>query len=370
MPKKFDILITGTGFLAERVAFDLAVVAEKPIEVAVCGRHPEEKERLEWLGMAANARAALFARPVNISTLAIDWSSPAAIAETVTACEPEVILHTATLQSPWEIDRSTPWARLVERAGGFGVTGVLQALLAVRTAQAMRLAGNRGALVNTCYPDLVNQILGARNLPVTCGLGNVAILAAFLMGDLGIREHGRLKMLAHHQNLLPFRQPPAERKGTSPRVWVDGEEIEDVYGRFTRVKLPHKPMTAVAGTTGVPALLALAGHHDHYGNLPGPRGLPGGYPVAIKNRSLMLDLPAGETPDDAVAWNRQFESLEGMWLAEGGRIVYSERARAEIAAHSPTLGKGFHVDDLEEACAEMEAIRRKLGGETDRGGPL
>ena len=359
MAEKCDILVTGTGAFAERLVFDLAITAEKPVTVAVSGRN---EARMSWLSTAGNARAALFGRPVTVVARPVVWDSAETIAEVIGACRPDVVVHAATVQSPKDVrGKDTPWTRLLRQAGGFGATGLLQMLLSSRAAQAMRLAGNSGAFVNAGYPDLVNPVLAAKGLPVTCGLGNVEIMAALYAGALGLRRPGALRMLAHHHNLHLMRAPVGER-GTPPRVWLDGEEIEDVHERFAAIVLPTAPLDALAGATGVHIVLALAGHKDHVGHAPGPNGLPGGYPVTVKDRTLALDLPDGLGADEAVAWNRGFEEHEGLILGDDGRVRYSPAARTAFANHNPAIAEGFHIDDIETASTAMLALRHELEG--------
>ena len=359
MAEKCDILVTGTGAFAERLVLDLAITAEKPVSVAVSGRN---EERMAWLSAAGNARAALFGRPVTVVARPVVWETAETIAEVIGACRPDVVVHAATVQSPKDVRvKDTPWTRLLRQGGGIGAAGLLQMLLSSRAAQAMRLAGNSGAFVNASYPDLVNQVLAAKGLPVTCGLGNVAIIAALYAGVLGLSRPGALRVLAHHHNLHEMRAPVAER-GTAPRVWVEGEELDDVYDRFAAITLPTAPLDVLAGATGVDIVLALAGHKDHVGHAPGPDGLPGGYPVAVKDRVLSLDLPDGLGADEAVAWNRSFGEHEGLILGEDGRVQYSAAARTAFAAHDPAIAEGFHIDDIEPAAAAMLALRSELDG--------
>ncbi len=359
MADKCDILVTGTGALAERLIFDLAITAEKPVTVAVSGRNAA---RMAWLSMAGNARAALFGHPVTVFARPVVWDSAETIAEVIDACQPDVIVHAATVQSPKDVrGKDTPWTRLLRQAGGFGATGLLQVLLSSRAAQAMLLAGNSGAFVNACYPDLVNPVLAAKGLAVTCGLGNVEIIAALYASSLGLRRPGALRVLAHHHNLHMMRSPVAER-GTAPRVWFEGEELDDVHNRFAEITLPTEPLDALAGATGVDVVLALAGQKNHVGHAPGPNGLPGGYPIAVKDRVLSLDLPAGLGADEAAAWNQAFGEHEGLILGDDGRVQYSAAARAAFAAHDPAIAEGFHIDDIEPASAAMLALRHKLEG--------
>ena len=70
---------------------------------------------------------------------------------------------------------------------------------------------------------------------------------------------GRLKVLAHYQNLAPFRRrPPDARSGRPPRVWIDDEEVADVYRRFADVQLTREPAIEISGASGVPLMLAMA----------------------------------------------------------------------------------------------------------------
>ncbi len=359
MPRKCHVLIAGTGFFAERIAFDLAVTTTGPMAVAIGGRN---RQRTDWLVMAANARAAVFGNPVTFAPEAIRWESPESIAETMAPCDPEVVVQAVSMQSPRIIDDTeSPWGRVIARAG-YDITGVFQAVLAARSAAAMELAGNRGALVNCCYPDAANQILAAKGLAVACGVGNVAILAALIAADLGIRRPEGLRILAHHQNIAQWYRPPATRSGRPPRVWVEGEELSDVFARFAHVRVPHTPMNVVSGCSAVPVIQALAGHGDYVGHVPGPAGLPGGYPVTIRDRQLALDLPAGISRDEAVAWNRAYEEAAGMVVDAGGGVRFGGKVGAEMAALCPSLADGFHVDDLEDAVAELEAVRARLEG--------
>jgi hypothetical protein len=357
MPGKCDVLIAGTGFFAERIAFDLAVTTTKPMSVVIGGRN---RERMDWLAMAANGRAAVFGNPVTFSAEPIRWASPETVAETVGPCDPDVVVQAVSLQSPRIIEQpDTPWGRVIARAG-YDVTGIFQAVLAARSGEAMKLTGNRGVLVNCCYPDAANQILAAKGLPVACGVGNVAILAAIIAADLGIRRPEALRMLAHHQNMTQWYRPAATRGGRPPRVWVDGEELSGVFARFAHIQVPHIPMNVVSGCSAVPVIQALAGHRDHVGHVPGPDGLPGGYPVTIKDRHIALDLPAGVSRDEAVAWNRAFEEAAGMVVDTDGRVRFCGKVGTEMAALCPSLADGFHVDDLEAAVTELEAVRARI----------
>ena len=354
-----DILIIGTGYFAEIMVCDLAATAPADTTVVIAGRNVE---RLKWLCTASNARAAIFGRPVQFLTDTFDLRSVDSVAEGLRRWSPSVVVQSASLQSPWSVDRpDSGWSRLVN-AAGFGITLAFQSMLPVRTATALQTLGSSAAFVNTCYPDGVNQVLRARKLPITCGVGNIAIFSSVIAGTHAPTERAAIRVLAHHQHLVQWRRPGAERDGVPPRVWNGETEMTDVQERFRGIQLPFRDLNVISGASAVPVLLALAGKQDCRGHVPGPNGLPGGYPVRVKSGAVELDLPAAVSADEAIAWNRQFEAADGASVTADGRVVYSERARAALQAVSPEVTAGFDVQELESAHAALQALRTRLGG--------
>ncbi|MDP6787591.1 MAG: hypothetical protein QF830_06340 [Rhodospirillales bacterium] len=355
-----DVMVAGTGLFAEKIVFSLAMTAAQPITVAVGGRN---RERMDWLSLSGNARAALFGRPVRVFAVPLTWNTPSAIAETLAVCRPTVVAQAATVQSPRDLDSpSNPWQRLISRAGGFGATQVLQALLLSRMARALTLAGVEASLLNACYPDAVNAMLAARGEAVICGLGNVAAAAAMIAAALGRTEPGAVKVLAHHQSPSIWRRPPAERRGVAPRVWVDGRELDRVFERLEALRSPLDVRQSIAGVSAAPLIVALLGQDEYVGHAAGPLGLPGGYPVTVRGGELTLDLPAGLGRAEAVAYNRRFAEHDPARLLADGQIVYADEAHRVLAKESPEVAKGFHVSDLDAAAADMLALRQRLGG--------
>ncbi|MFM9616239.1 hypothetical protein ACKI18_47855, partial [Streptomyces niveiscabiei] len=86
----------------------------------------------------------------------------------------------------------------------------------------------------------------------------------------------------------------------------------DVYARFADIQLTPEPVIEISGASGVPMLLAMAAGRSWRGHVPGPNGLPGGYPVRLVGRALELELPVGLTQAEAIAWNASFEEQNGL----------------------------------------------------------
>lgn len=350
------ILLLGTGSFAARIAFDLAAAARAPVRVVVAGRNGA---RLAWVRTGSNGRASIFGTEARFETEVADLMAPGVAEGLLRRVRPAVVVQAASVQAGNVIsDRSNAWSRLVAE-GGLSVTAPIQAVLSARVAGAVRDAAPGTAMVNCCFPDVVNPMLAGMGLPVTCGTGNVGILSNAFSGSLAAVGAGPVRMLAHYQNLVAWRQPPETRQGTAPRVWVEGTEVADVFGRFRDVRLSVEPALDLSGACGVPLMLAMAAGHPWMGHVPGPLGLPGGYPVRWDGAGLALDLPAGLSPTAAVAWNAAFEEANGAVL-EGNRVRYTGRLRETLRGHGSGLAEGFDLSGLREAAAETEALRTRL----------
>lgn len=356
MTELTDILILGTGSFAARILFDLAATATAPLRVTVAGRNPD---RLDWLRTAANARAHTFGRALRCISASLDLLGADATAELLEACRPAVTVQAASLQ-PGAVISATgnAWTQLVAE-GGLSATAVFQALLSMRVARALQRAHPAGRLINCCFPDVVNGLIAAAGLPIACGIGNVAILAHAFAGALPETHARSLRVLAHYQTIAPWRRPKQERAGPLPRVWIGGEEIQDVLGRFVEVRLTPEPVIDISGASGAPLIEAMALGGEWVGHAPGPNGLPGGYPVRLSASGLDLDVPAGLGRDAAVAWNAGFEVANGL-VVEHSRARYTGRLYDRLRQASPSLAEGFAVTDVDAVYAEMVALRTRL----------
>jgi hypothetical protein len=356
--QKSDILVIGTGYFAEIMICDIAVHAKRPVRVVIGGRN---KERLSWLKEAGNARAANFGTEATFDTVILDSSTAETIGEGIASVSPAVVVQSASMQSPWKVDRmDSAWSKLVADAG-FGMTIAFHSVLPSRTSRAVR-DGAGATFVNTCYPDGVNQVLHAAGLPITCGVGNIGIFSSIITGLVSQPQRADVRVLGHHQHLVQWRKPGIERTGAPVRAWIGDEEIADVDAMTRHVQLPYRDLNVISGASAVPVLLALAGHGRIRSHVPGPGGRPGGYPVMVDKAATTLDLPKGMTEQEAVAWNKRFEAADGVSVSEDGRVVYSEVAQKAIAAYSKELAAGFHVRDIEPAAQALGELRARLGG--------
>lgn len=356
MVDRTDILICGTGSFAARILFDLAATAPTPLHVTIAGRNAA---RAAWMRTAAGARAAMFGRALRLQVLPLDIERDDA-AGALAVLRPKVVLQAASAQAGGVIaGPANRWSAMVAKAG-LSLTAVFQARLSVLVARAVAAASPQSLFINACYPDVANGVIAAVGLPITCGIGNVAILANAFAGVLGERAQD-MRVVAQYRTIAPFRLLPERRAGVAPppRVWLGATELDDVAGRFASVQLTPEPVIDISGAAAVPLLQAIAGGTAWRGHVPGPRGLPGGYPVRFDGTALMLDLPPGLSEAAAVAWNEAFEARSGL-VIEAGRARYTGLVEEVLRQASAELAQGFAVQEMDAHYAAMTALRARL----------
>lgn len=350
------IAIIGSGSLAKAVCRSLAagggVTARGGIDVLLMARDAAAGTAI---CAVAGSLAALAGSQVRFRAVRADIGDPAGLADTLRAIKPSGVVLCASYHSPWEGRRSpSRWTALLSRVG-FGLSLPLQAVPAIGVGQAVAKASPGAWFVNTCFPDAVNPVLAHLGVPVTCGAGNVAMLGAALQRELGLTEPSRLKVLAHHLHL--HAPPPGAEEAMA---WVDDEPLSGVTA--TLGPLRASPRTALADIAGasaglVAAVLATGGRLD--AQLPGPLGLPGGYPVRLEAGTLTLRLPGTLTQAGAVAFNQRAAWHDGVVVTDG-HITFSEAASAELAKQQPGLAQGCPVTEIAAACERLLELRARL----------
>lgn len=352
-----DVILFGSGGFAARILFDLAATGPAGLSVAIVGRDPV---RLAWLRTAAMARTTMFGRNLRIDDYSLDSFSTDLVAQFLRDRRPRVVANTASIQGGRTVtDKPDPWTKITREAG-LGVTAVLQAKLSLDISAAVAAAAPSAVFVNCCYPDVVNPMIAAAGRPIVSGIGNVAILAHAFAGALA-PERPRLHLLAQHAALSAFRSDAHERVGKAPlRLWIDGEEINDIYARFAAVKLASEPVIDISGASGAPLIAAMALGEAWNGHAPGPNGLPGGYPVRLEGGRLKLDLPSGVDENAAIAWNRAFEEANGVVVESNGFVRYTGKVEAALRRISQPLAAGFSMRDFDAVFQDMSALRARL----------
>lgn len=343
------IVIVGSGSLARSVCYSMAAIFRLPVAVSVLARSASALAELTYV---ANTRARLSRSGATFHMVVVDLCCAGQLDEVLAHIGPAIVVHCASLQSPWErLTAPSPWTELVTRAG-FGVTLPLHAALAVDLARSITRAGLDVALVNACYPDAVNPVLHALGLPLLCGIGNVALLAASLQTALRLEDQRSLQVLAHHVHL---HEPACADE--EAMAWRGGEALADVSAMLAPLRAAARPeLNAITGHAAALLLEDLLRGEEVFTSLPGPLGMPGGYPVRLQDGRISLNLPAELTVASAVAWNQRAALRDGVQVSASA-VRFSEAAERELRRHVPGIAAGFSVADLREVCDLLLELR-------------
>lgn len=367
----FDILVVGSGSVAETTCRTLALTAPHPLRVVVLGR---SRTWVDDLAALANALSGARGTRTVFVADTIDWESADDLPTKLDRYRARIIFQTASLQSPWDflgVTAETRWKELVWDAGN-AIILPMQIVLVKRVAEIARKLEPTTILVNACFPDWVNPILRYLNLPITCGIGNVAMFASCLKARHPTDRVQIVGHLYHFFKILGTNHSELD----GPRVWINDSEVPDVeralaaaFHDLRSVNARGKLVNEIVGAVSAQVLLALLADTMTATHVPGPNGLPGGYPVRIGAGRVELDLPPGCDEATAITLNEQGAyDMGAAVIDDAGFSRFSSTAEALLTPHTSRFAAGFHIDDLDAACAELTALRYRLGHEPPRNG--
>ncbi len=364
MPNK--ILLIGLGGLGKAILNVMAL--NGPVaEIFVGSRSAEAGVEYCNLVRLAAASAGQFPR---IEFLPLDLNQESEVAEIIARLAPDLVLTTATMMPWWVPDRLPPERAEIFQKAGFGVWLPIHLNLTVKLMRALGQVVYSGAVLTAPFPDVVNPVLAALGLAPTCGVGNLAeivpklrLLAAQKLGaDVG-KVH--VSLVAHHSlEAYAFRAEAdlAELDQKPPyhlEIVYQGREIGQELGAdellFSAYPIPPGQethfLTAAAALSTIRALLSPTGTRIH---VPGPLGLPGGYPVVASRLGLSLALPSGLTAEQAVEINSAAHRFDGVdRILPDGTVVFlpelADTMRATLGYDCEKLVPG----EIEARAAEL-----------------
>jgi hypothetical protein len=345
------LLVLGGGSLARSVCYGLSAVVGSPLRVTVAARTSAAAAEICQI---SNVRATAHATPARFSPAAVDLRDDDARDALFLDTPARGVLLCASTQSPWE-GRSvrSAWTRLMARAG-IGLSLPFHAELGLLAGRSLAEHRPNAFFLNACFPDAVNPVLDAAGVPVLAGAGNVAVQAAAVQSALDLPDQRELHVLGHHLHLHEPADPYDEAL-----AWYQGERlvVTDLLAAQRRVDR-HENNQTTGFLTAVLLADLLAGKRV-VTHLPGPRGLPGGYPVVVTASDVELRLPAGVSAEQAQALNQRWALLDGV-VVDGGRVRFGPAVSEALADVIPELRDGFDVADLLAVVATLTEIRARL----------
>lgn len=347
-----DIVILGSGSLARSICYSLATIRSPESVVTVVSRTLSSSVELCYV---ANVRATSSGTAVRFRARSVQGFTTESVFLVLREARPGIVVNCASYQSPWEKNHSpSAWTTLIDRAG-FGVTLPLQTGVAVEAASAIANVDPAPLFLNSCFPDAVNPVLNAMGLPIFCGVGNVALLAASIREALQLDGESRLRVLGHHWHL---HQP--DNADDEALAWLDGTPVQGVGSLLRRQRAANRSeLNLVTGHATALLLCGLACGREMWVSLPGPLGLAGGYPVRIQGRTIELDLPT-DMWSQAFALNEHWAQRDGVRVENTGEVTFSEHSVCVIRSELPDFAGTLNVADIPAVCARLLELRSQL----------
>ena len=363
------LLIGSAGSVAHDMMYQIASMTDK-IKV-VAADYNEVKGRYEvdeCLHVAHN-----FGLYPELSFQKIDLFDVDGTADILSKERPTVVCSLASLGA-WWVTRLLP-NEVYKKISPIGPWIPFHFTLTRNLMQAVKKSGIETKVVNGAYPDLTNVILGKLNLPPVCGGGNM---------DLGA---SRLRKIVASEQKVPVRDVQvlavghhgtfytAKMDGPSwYKIIVAGEDVSakynvktiaklyDMYGYANMPSFPG-PLVDQMKTASSFLKITLAIYYDTrelIQCLPGPNGLPGGYPCILGASGANVTLP-GITLKDAVKMNEDGAKIDGIERVKSdGTVVFIEEnvkfMREIVGYDCPEIKPAEH----EERAKELDAKLKKL----------
>jgi len=349
------ILIVGSGSLARAISYSLALLLDRPHRVIICARSTEQLNEIIYV---SRTKAASAQSPVKFDSVEFEAESGDA-GSLLSSLQPDVIVNCASWYSPWEwIHQPSAWTHLL-RSAGFGFTLPLQAPFAIKFAKAVAAHSRPVLFINGCYPDAVNPLLRVLALPVFCGIGNIGLVAASLRSSLGLVPQQRLQVMAHHLHL--HTQKPGVDEA---QAWVDGKRCDNVSGLLAGQRTSAGlEVNKVIGCTAAVLLRDMVERREVETHVPGPFGLPGGYPVRIAGARLELNLSADLSEREAIAWNEKMALADGVKILSNGNVEFGEQTQLAFKQYLPKISDGFRASEIDKVTQAMLELRERLARE-------
>jgi hypothetical protein len=356
------VLIVGAGDLGTRVLRGLADC--RADEVRLLGRNPENVLRASNLATFCAVQRGL---DTTYSHAVADVENIDQTAAAIADYAPDIIFLAVSLQSWWVITTlpDAAFQRLYAAQYGPWLPMHLWPVLCVM--RAVRDARSDAVVVNSAYPDVVHPVLASAGLAPQMGIGNVAnnvpAITVVAAEQLGVpRKEVDVRLVAHHYvSHRLSRTGDAGQAELILSVVHDGNPVVDAGALLRR--LPHdmrrtgglagQAMTAASALSVLEPLVSRAEALVH---MPGPNGLPGGYPVRLSGREVEVELPPGTSMAEARRVNLAGQHADGVAeVASDGTVTFTDESMGVLEAELGYSCTKMSLDDVEYQARELGA---------------
>ena len=314
------ILLVGIGHLGSRVLDGLLRHPGRHSYV-IAGRDQEHMRRYANLVRQA---AGEYGDTVDVEPAAIDLTDVEGTARVLDQLRPDVVFSCVTRQSYWHITQLRPELYEPLAAAYTGPFLPMHLSLIYKLMQAVRLSSQEPIVVNAAYPDATHPTLATAGLSPDVGIGNVALtvggMRTAIAQQFGVAVSAvEIRAAFHHWvSFMASRAGDARSAPFYLSIRVEGEPLPidraAVFGPLTTIqkRLSGADYQHLTAATAVTVLRAFLDDADTRTHAPGPNGLPGGWPVRIRDGRVELDLPPGLEFTEARRINEQGGRFDGI----------------------------------------------------------
>lgn len=367
VPDRPNVLLLGPGGLGGAI---LDLLAREPWPGAIVAAGRDAGRGSKRVNLARLAALAL-GGSLDLRFERMDLAERESVQRALASARPDIVICTASLQS-WWLTGLLPDGE-AERIGraGFGVWLPVHFVLTRKLMEALADSRFEGIVLTASFPDVVNVVLGRLGIAPTAGIGNVdeivpkiQHLAALSLGvgagaiTVYLVGHHSLETTAFGNRRAP--RAPAylriEHEGVDVTTLVRGDEL--LAAPF---ELPHGPSwNALTAASAVGLLRALLSTEPVLKHVPGPHGLPGGYPVLASRSGIEVAPIPGLGLEEAIRINEQSHAFDGIErIEDDGTVVFEART---VEAMREELGYDcarLQPCDMEGRAAELMARFRE-----------
>jgi hypothetical protein len=349
------VVIIGIGDMGERLAAGLA--SDGRVRRLVLAGRSQGTVAAVAAGIASASDCLV--EPAQVDAVRLDD-----VADLLARTRPDLVVQCASLRGPWALTGREDAAARGVTAAGLALRLPYQLPVVLTVMRAAQAAGYSGPIANLSFPDVTGPILKCLGLAPTLGLGNAAMVLRRVRAALRVAQPDAdlplLRVLGQHSQVLGVMQA---REPASPdercRIYLDEDGRRDDALAYRAPALApgvrYNPVTAAAALPVLEAL--LPGAAPLRWSTPAPGGLPGGYPVRIANGSVTLDLPAGLTLQQAIAFNERMGRGDGVErIDEDGTVHFTSACREIVAGFAPDLAEPLPVSDMRARAARLDAV--------------
>jgi hypothetical protein len=332
-----SIMIFGLGDLGGYVLEFLSRIPNIP-KIVTADINEDWGIRKTNSAIAGASQFNLFPR---VEFIKIDAFDVDATAAALRKYRPSVIYNSMTLQSWWVITKLPRDAYQTIDEARFGPWFPMHFMPAYSLMQAVKKSGITCFVVNAAFPDLVNFVLSKIGLAPEVGIGNIDNIVCSVKMAVANKFQAPLRSVSVYMVAPHFVSYYIGRFGTSGgapyylKVMLDDR---DVTSKIDQDDLLHEAATTARRPGGLQAHPVVASSvcriifnilfdTNEIGHAPGPKGLPGGYPVKLSKSGAEVFLPEGLTLEEAVRLNTQAQVYDGVERVEDdGTVIISERS--------------------------------------------